>query len=107
LFTITEKGQGKKTPISEYRLINRGGKGVINMKISNKTGNVVGIKTVKENDELIIMTRNGIIIRTSASNIPSIGRNTLGVRVMKLNINDMVTTVARVIQNNNKNGNHD
>ena len=106
LFTITEKGQGKKTPISEYRLINRGGKGVINMKINNKTGDVVGIKTVKENDELMIMTKNGIIIRTSASNISSIGRNTLGVRVMKLNLNDMVTTVARVIQNN-KNGNHD
>jgi len=102
LLTITEKGQGKKTIISEYRLINRGGKGVINMKINKKTGNVIGIKTMKDDDEIIIMTENGIVIRTSASNISSIGRNTSGVKVIRLNDNDKVTTLARVVQ---KNGN--
>ena len=72
------------------------------MKITAKTGDIIGIKTVKDEDELIIMTKNGIIIRTSASNISSIGRNTSGVRVMRLNEGDKVITAARVIQNNKK-----
>ncbi len=96
LLTITENGYGKRTPIPEYRLIGRGGKGVINIKTSERNGNVVAIKTVKDNDEVIIMSKDGIIIRMPVNTISKIGRNTQGVRIMKLRANDKVTTITRV-----------
>ncbi len=89
LLTITRKGYGKRTSFNEYNLIRRGGKGVRNMKITPKNGDVIGIKTV--------MPQKGIVIRTLANDISQISRNTQGVRVIRLRKDDKVTSVARVI----------
>ncbi len=98
LLTITENGYGKRTPISEYRLTKRGGKGVINIKTNSRNGNVVGIKTVMDHDQIMVITQKGIVIRMLVKDISIVGRNTLGVRVMKLRENDKVKKVARIIK---------
>ncbi|MBI4448058.1 DNA gyrase subunit A [Candidatus Woesearchaeota archaeon] len=97
LFTVTENGYGKRTTISDYRLVHRGGKGVINIKTNERNGSVVGIKTVMEKDELILTTTKGVVIRIPVEGVSSIGRNTQGVRIMKLDSGDKVATAARVI----------
>src|SRR3989344_2349470 len=99
LLTITENGYGKRSLLKEYRLTNRGGKGVINIKTSDRNGKVVSIKTVKDSHELMFISKKGKIIRTSAKDISQVGRNTQGVRIMKVD-DDKLVTVARVIQNN-------
>jgi len=96
LLTVTENGYGKRTDIIDYRLISRGGKGVINIKTSERNGNVIDIKTVKEGDEVMAISQNGIVIRMSVNDIAHIGRNTQGVRIMRLREGDKVTTIARV-----------
>lgn len=98
IFTITEKGFGKRTKEEEYRLIRRGGKGVTNIKITEKNGNVVGVTTVYDTDDLLCITEKGIAIRMKTKDISVIGRNTQGVRIMKLEGNDKVKTVAKVVQ---------
>jgi len=98
LLTITEKGYGKRTNMSEYRKIRRGGKGVTNIKISEKNGDVVGVKTVLDHDELMFISEKGVVIRVAAKDISCIGRNTQGVRVMRLK-NDKLKGVARVVKN--------
>lgn len=103
LLTITENGYGKRSLVSEYRIIGRGGKGVINIKTSGRNGKVVAIKTVKDDHELMCITKNGIIIRTNASDISTIGRNTQGVRIMKIDDKDKVINLARIINNHNSN----
>jgi len=95
VFTITENGFGKQTPISQYPLINRGGKGVVNIKTTERNGKVVGIRTVKEGDELMLVSNDGIIIRPNIEDIPVIGRNTQGVIIMKLRSRDRVGALAR------------
>ncbi len=90
LLTVTKKGYGKRTKVQDYRLINRGGKGVINIKISDKNGLVVGASPVQDNDELLIITKNGLMIRTPASSVSVIGRNTQGVRLIKLYDDEVV-----------------
>jgi len=95
VFTITENGYGKQTPIEQYALINRGGKGVVNIKTSQRNGKAVGIRTVKEGDELMLVSNDGIIIRPNPRDIPVIGRNTQGVIIMKLRENDKVGALAR------------
>ncbi|MFH1332118.1 MAG: DNA gyrase subunit A [archaeon] len=109
LLTVTENGFGKRTPISDYRLIKRGGKGVINIKTSSRNGNVITVRTVTDSDEIILMSQKGVVIRVPASDIPSIGRNTQGVRIMKLEAGDKVKTVDRVIisEKNNNIKSHD
>jgi DNA gyrase subunit A len=97
LLTITENGYGKRTKVEEYRLINRGGKGVINIKTSERNGKVAGVRSVTDKDDLIFVTQNGILIRTSAKDISTIGRNTQGLRIMRLNEGDKVISVAKVI----------
>ena len=81
LLTVTEKGFGKRTPVEDYRLISRGGSGVTNIKITEKNGDVAGIKCVDDGDEIMI-----------------VGRNTQGVRVIDLEVGDTVATVARIIK---------
>jgi len=98
LLTITEKGYGKRTIISEYRLTNRGGSGVRNINVTDKTGKVVGIKTVMDDDEVLILSEKGIAIRIPVKEISSIGRNTQGVRVMKLDEKDKVSLMTRVVK---------
>lgn len=100
LLTITENGYGKRSLVSEYRLINRGGKGVINIKTSGRNGKVVAIKTVKDDHELMCITKQGIIIRINVSDVSTIGRNTQGVTIMKMEAKDKVINLARIINNN-------
>ncbi|MDO8660917.1 MAG: DNA gyrase subunit A [Candidatus Woesearchaeota archaeon] len=100
LLTITKNGYGKRSPISEYRLISRGGVGVINIKITEKNGVVVAVRPVKETDEIMLISQQGIIIRTPASQINVIGRNTQGVRVMRLDDTDSVVSATMIPEEN-------
>ena len=101
LLTVTENGFGKRTDMDDYRLIRRGGSGVINIKINERNGKVVGIKTVRDDDEVMMISKSGIVIRMPMVNVSSIGRNTQGVTLMKLREGDKVTTVARTVKNEN------
>jgi len=103
VLTLTENGYGKRTQTSEYRLINRGGSGVINIQCDERNGKVVSVKSVKDDDELVIISKNGIIIRVPAADISVIGRNTKGVRLMRLEENDKVVSAARIISENSSN----
>jgi DNA gyrase subunit A len=107
LLTVTENGFGKRTEIPDYRLIKRGGKGVINIKTNERNGNVIAVRTVTDIDEIILMSQKGVVIRIPASDISCIGRNTQGVTIMKLEKGDKVKTVDRIIiseKTNNGNG---
>lgn len=96
LLVVTENGYGKRTSIDDYRITNRGGKGVINVKTSERNGEVVTIKEVLDDDELILITKNGIANRQAVKDIKVIGRNTQGVRLITLKGDDVVIDVARV-----------
>jgi DNA gyrase subunit A len=100
LLVLTEGGMGKRTDVEAYRFQHRGGKGVINVKTSEKTGKVVAIKSVIDEDELMIITRNGVVNRQRVSEIRTIGRATQGVRLVNLDEGDQVMDVARVVQEN-------
>ena len=100
LLVLTEGGMGKRTDVEAYRFQHRGGKGVINVKTSEKTGKVVAIKSVIDEDELMIITRNGVVNRQRVSEIRTIGRATQGVRMVNLDEGDQVMDVARVVQEN-------
>jgi DNA gyrase subunit A len=97
LFTVTENGYGKRTRISDYRLINRGGSGVRNIIRSERNGRVIAIKEVEDNDQIMMMSMNGITIRMPVLGVNVIGRNTQGVRVMRLDQGDKVTGAAKII----------
>lgn len=101
LLTVTENGYGKRTSIAEYRLINRGGSGVISIQCSDRNGKVVAVCSVADNDDVIFISKNGIVIRIPASDISVIGRNTQGVKVMKLESNDKVVSTVKVARENN------
>lgn len=98
LLVVTENGYGKRTSIEDYRMTNRGGKGVINVKTSERNGEVVAIKEVVDTDELILITRKGIANRQAVAQINVIGRNTQGVRLINLDEGDLLIDVARVVQ---------
>lgn len=92
----TENGYGKRTKISEYRTQGRGGKGVINIKTTDRNGRVIGVKTVHNDDEIILITQQGIINRQRVDGISVIGRNAQGVRLIKLEEGDKLVSIARV-----------
>ncbi|MBN2454391.1 DNA gyrase subunit A, partial [Candidatus Woesearchaeota archaeon] len=94
LLTVTQNGYGKRTPIKDYRLINRGGYGVINIQTSERNGKVVAIMSVSDSNELVFISRNGIMIRVPAKEISVIGRNTQGARIMRLEEGDSVVASA-------------
>ncbi|HIH38245.1 DNA gyrase subunit A [Candidatus Woesearchaeota archaeon] len=96
LLTITEQGYGKRTTMSEYRLTARGSSGVRNIICSERNGVVVGVLSVVDNDQVLFISKNGVVIRTSAAAIRPIGRNTQGVRLMKLEEEDSVASAARI-----------
>ncbi|MFH1688392.1 MAG: DNA gyrase subunit A [bacterium] len=98
LLVATENGYGKRSAINDYRLTNRGGKGIINVKASERNGDVVAVKEVLETDELILITSHGIANRQNVKDINIIGRNTQGVRLIKLFDGDKLTDVASVAQ---------
>jgi DNA gyrase subunit A len=93
---VTGKGFGKRTPIEEYRMQTRGGKGIKTLNVTEKNGDVVGLKVVEEEEDLMIITAMGTIIRTSIDGISVMGRNTQGVRLIHIREEDEVSTVTRV-----------
>jgi len=101
LFTATENGYGKRTTVSGYRMTNRGGVGVRNIICSPRNGRVVAVKSVTDDDDLMFISKKGIIIRTPAKGISVIGRNTQGVRIMKLVSGDKLVAATKVVKENN------
>lgn len=96
LFVITERGFGKRTPVSEYTQHRRGGQGITTIAITEKKGVIVGVKVVEPEDELMIMSREGAVIRTRAQDISQQGRSTQGVRIMNVSDDDRITSIARL-----------
>jgi DNA gyrase subunit A len=102
LFTVCKKGYGKRTNIGEYRVQHRGGKGIIDIRIGEKNGEVVGAKLVSDKDEVILTTKKGIIIRIKVSDVRVIGRNTIGVRLINLVDDDEITDITVVEKENDE-----
>jgi DNA gyrase subunit A (EC 5.99.1.3) len=98
ILTVTENGYGKRTNIAEYRAQGRGGSGIINIQTTPRNGNVVGIKQVTDEDDLILINNRGRLIRIGANGIPIIGRNTKGVRLITLESEEKVVGVARLAE---------
>ncbi len=98
LLVVSERGQGKRSQLSDYRVQKRGGKGIITLKCNEKTGCIVALKEVQPDDELMMVTGKGVIIRLPVDGIRVIGRNTQGVRVMNLDKGDVIKDVARVVK---------
>jgi DNA gyrase subunit A len=98
LLTVTERGFGKRTPLKEYRTQSRGGKGIISIRTTDRNGQAVGFLQVAEDEELMLITAGGIILRLKLKDIREIGRNTQGVRLMELEPNDRVVAVARLAE---------
>ncbi len=96
LLTVSENGFGKRTAIDEYRLQSRGGLGIINLKVSDRTGDVVGVREVSEDTGLMLITHQGKIIRIGAGSVSLIGRATQGVKVMDLDEGDRIVALARI-----------
>ena len=97
VLTVTELGFAKRTLMKEYRLTNRGGKGIINIKVTPKNGEAIGLKTVSDNDELMVITQNGAFLRCAMKDIRETGRAAQGVRLIKLDDKDRVACIAPVI----------
>ena len=100
VLTVTEEGYGKRTPVEEYRRQTRGGKGLINLKVTDKTGPVVGIKVVHESQELMLISYEGIVIRMNVADISVYGRSSQGVKLMSTGENDKVASLATMEQKN-------
>ncbi|WP_420795536.1 DNA gyrase subunit A [Halalkalibacillus sediminis] len=96
VLTVTSKGYGKRTPEQEYRVQNRGGKGILTCKLNERNGEVVAVKPVTGEEDLMIMTGQGVLIRMASDTISQTGRNTQGVRLIRLGEEEVVATVARV-----------
>ena len=101
LLTITENGYGKRTSIKEYRKTHRGSKGVRTIITNERNGRVIFVKEVKDDDEVMITSKEGMMIRIPVKDIRRQGRNTMGVRIMKLNEGDKVASVAKIVENGN------
>ena len=98
ILSVTDKGYGKRSQATEYRKQSRGGKGIIAMKLTSKTGNIAQIKPVTESDDLMIITNNGQVIRTKISGISLLGRNTQGVRLINLKDGESVVAVEKIVE---------
>jgi len=96
LLTVCENGYGKRTGIDEYRKTKRGGKGVINIKTTERNGCVVAVEAVGDDDELMFITANGMMLRTDLSALREIGRATQGVRLIRLDETDRVVAIAKI-----------
>ena len=98
LLVVSEKGYGKRSDIEDYRITSRGAKGVKTLNITDKTGTLVAIKEVTDDDDLMIITKNGIAIRIKIADLRVMGRNTQGVRLIRLNETDAIASVTRIIR---------
>ncbi|MFL5729640.1 MAG: DNA gyrase C-terminal beta-propeller domain-containing protein, partial [Cytophagaceae bacterium] len=96
LLVVSEKGYGKRSDINDYRITNRGGKGVKTINITDKTGALVAIKEVTDKDELMIINKTGITIRIEVADLRVMGRATQGVRLIRLNEDDEISSVAKI-----------
>ncbi|MGM0705761.1 MAG: DNA gyrase C-terminal beta-propeller domain-containing protein, partial [Bacteroidota bacterium] len=96
VFTLSAKGYGKRTELDRYRVQGRGGKGLITLNKTKRTGPLAAIKGVQDEQDLMVITENGIMIRTSVDEISTMGRNTQGVRVINLKKDDTIADVTRV-----------
>ena len=96
LMIVSENGLGKRTRIDEFKCQNRGGKGVLCYKITEKTGNVVGVKSVNEENELMMITTEGVIIRFAVSSVSNLGRVTSGVKLINMDEDISVASIAKV-----------
>lgn len=101
LLSVTVNGFGKRTDLGEYGLQNRGGKGIKTYRITNKTGEIVGIKVVSEKDDIMLITKNGIVIRLNVNEISRMGRITQGVTLMKFDKDQTVVSIARIQADDN------
>jgi DNA gyrase subunit A len=104
LVTVTENGYGKRTNLDEYRVQSRGGKGIITIKTTERNGNVVDIKLVNDESDLMFITDRGKVLRTGVSMLSVIGRNTQGVRLMVLESGERIVAVARLAEKDEENG---
>jgi DNA gyrase subunit A len=98
MLTVAEKGYGKRTPLAEYRVTSRGGKGVINLRKTERTGGVVAALQVTEESDVMIITEQGKVIRVHANEIREAGRGTQGVRLLRLEEKDQVAAAATIVE---------
>ena len=96
ILVVSEKGYGKRSSLEDYRITNRGGKGVKTISITEKTGNLIAIKNVTDDNELMIINKAGVVIRLDVSNLRTMGRATQGVRLINLRGDDEIAAVAKV-----------
>jgi DNA gyrase subunit A len=97
ILTATENGFAKRSDIEEYRLQSRGGKGIINIKVSSKIGDAKGAILVQDIDEVMCITQKGILIRSKIKDIRASGRSTQGVKIINLESGDRLSTIARIV----------
>lgn len=103
LLVVTEQGYGKRSKIEDYRLTHRGGKGIVALKITERVGRMIAMKVVMDTDDIMIITAKGVIIRQPVKGISVLGRNTQGVRLIRLDEGDRIADVARVVKENGNN----
>jgi DNA gyrase subunit A len=101
MLTVAEKGYGKRTPLAEYRVTSRGGKGVINLKSTDRNGPVVAALQVREDSDVMIITGHGKVIRVHSGEIREAGRSTQGVRLLRLDEGDRVVAAATILEEEN------
>ena len=101
MLTVSDKGYGKRTPLAEYRITSRGGKGVINLKTTERNGSVVAALQVTEESDVMIITENGKVIRVHANEIREAGRSTQGVRLLRLEEGDSIAAAAAILEEEN------
>ena len=101
VLVVSENGYGKRSSIEDYRITNRGGKGVKTINVTEKTGSLIALKNVTDDNDLMIVNKSGITIRISVSDLRQMGRATQGVRIIKLRENDSIAAVAKVPAVNN------
>ena len=99
ILVVSENGYGKRSVLEDYRFTNRGGKGVKTINITEKTGNLIAIKAVTDDDDLMIITENGIAIRLAVKGVRVMGRNTQGVRLINLREGDQIAAATQVPAN--------
>jgi len=97
LLSVSEKGFGKRTAIKEYRTTHRAGKGIITFKVTEKTGRLISIMEVVDEDDLMLISTKGVLLRIHVGNIRTTGRNTMGVHLIRLDSGDRVSDVARIV----------
>ena len=106
LLVVTDRGFGKRSNINDYRVTKRGGKGIITIKTGERNGKLISLMEVNDMDELVIITNKGMVMRQSVKALRVMGRNTQGVRLIRLNDDDAIADIARVVTEEQELGNN-